>query len=71
MRALQGSFSRLKTRLTSDSHRRGQILQAVMLLHNYRTHHEGLNQIANVFNPEYEEYISVDGYDRIKRYFDN
>jgi hypothetical protein len=46
MRALQGSFSRLKTRLTSDSFRRGQILQAVVLLHNYRTEAEGLNQIA-------------------------
>jgi hypothetical protein len=55
MRALQGSFSRLKTRLISDSHRRGQILQAIMLLHNYRTESEGLNQIATVFKPEYEE----------------
>lgn len=31
----------------------------------------GLNQIATVFNPEYEQYINLDGYDRIARYFYN
>ncbi len=29
----------------------------------------GVNQIATVFNPEYEQYINLDGYDRIARYF--
>lgn len=69
MRALQGSFSRLKSRLTSNTRKRSQIIECIALLHNFRTSHEGLNQIATVFNPEYEKYISVDGYDRIRRYF--
>jgi hypothetical protein len=33
--------------------------------------HVGLNQIATVFNPHYEQYINLDGYDRIARYFYN
>ncbi len=32
----------------------------------------GFNQITTVvFNPEYEQYINLDGYDRIARYFYN
>ena len=30
----------------------------------------GINQIATVFNPEYEQYINLEGYDRIARYFE-
>jgi hypothetical protein len=69
MRALQGTFARLKSRLTSDKVKRGEIVLSIALLHNYRTELIGLNQISTVFNPEYEEYISLDGYDRIARYF--
>jgi hypothetical protein len=65
MRALQGSFSRLKSRLTSDKKKSWNILMCICLLHNLRTHYVGLNQIAIVFNPEYEQYIQVDTYDRI------
>ena len=32
---------------------------------------KGLNQIATVFNPHYDQYVNVDGYDRIARYFAN
>jgi hypothetical protein len=69
MRALQGTFSRLKSRLTSDAEKRRKIIFSVILLHNFRTEIVGLNQIATVFNPHYEQYINLDTYDRIQRYF--
>ena len=69
MRALQGSFSRLKARLGSNKVKRGTVLLSIMLLHNFRTHYVGLNQIATVFNPEYEQYTNLENYDRIRTYF--
>ena len=69
MRALQGTFARLKSRLTSDKEKRKVILEGCVYLHNFRTHYVGLNQIATVFNPHYHQYISLDTYDRIARYF--
>ncbi len=71
MRALQGTFSRMKSRLTSNSKVRKYILESIILLHNFRTVKIGLNQIAVVFNPHYEECINITGYDRIARYYDN
>ena len=71
MRALQGSFSRLKARLPSDKLKRKKIIGSVVFLHNFRTHYVGLNQIATVFNPLYEEFINLENYDRISRYYDN
>ncbi len=71
MRALQGSFSRLKSRLTSNADKRHNIILGIVLLHNFRTEFVGLNQIATVFNPHYEQYVNIDGYDRIARYYDN
>jgi len=69
MRALQGSFSRLKARLTSHKSRRHAIIMCCVLLHNWRTEYVGLNQIATVFNPEYLKVINIEGYDRIARYY--
>lgn len=71
MRALQGTFGRLTTRLTFDSAKRHDLILSIILLHNIRTELIGLNQIATVFNPEYEQYINLEGYDRIARYFYN
>jgi hypothetical protein len=71
MRALQGTFSRLKSRLTSITNVRNAIIYSIILLHNYRTSRVGLNQIAVVFNPHYEAAININGYDRIARYYDN
>ena len=71
MRALQGTFTRLKSRLTSNNRMRKLIIETVILLSNFRTAHVGLNQIATVFNPHYEQVINLDGYDRIARYFYN
>lgn len=69
MRALQGTFCRLKSRLTSNKRKRYKLLYSIFLLHNFRTHYVGFNQIAEVFNPEYQQIISTEGYDRIARYF--
>jgi DDE superfamily endonuclease len=71
MRALQGTFSRLKSRMTSNTKKRGQIILGVVLLNNLRTELVGLNQIATVFNHHYEQYINLETYDRIERYFNN
>jgi hypothetical protein len=69
MRALQATFGRLKTRLPSDEEKRREIILSVVLLHNFRTHHVGLNQIATVFNPLYEKYYHLQNYDRISSYY--
>jgi len=50
---------------------RSLIIETILLLSNFRTTHVGLNQIATVFNPHYEQYMNVEGYDRIARYFYN
>ena len=69
MRALQGTFPRLKSRLPSCSEKRQKLLTSIVLIHNFRTELVGLNQIATVFNVEYEQYMNLAGYDRIRRYY--
>ena len=69
MRALQGTFTRLKSRLTSNKVKRYLIIYSIILLHNFRTEYVGFNQIATVFNAHYQQYINLNGYDRIARYF--
>jgi len=69
MRALQGTFPRLKSRLCSNAAKRRNIILACVLLNNFRTHFIGLNQITTVFSPYYEEYVNLSTYDRIKRYY--
>ena len=60
---------RLKSRLNSNNRKRKLIISCIVLLNNYRTEYLGLNQIATVFNTYYEQYINLNGYDRISRYF--
>jgi hypothetical protein len=69
MRGLQGTWPRIKSRLTSNSSKRRLIISCIILLNNYRTEYLGLNQITTVFNKHYEQYVNLDGYDRISRYF--
>lgn len=69
MRALQGSFPRLRTRLTANAFVRKEIIESICYLHNYRTDYVGINQIAAVFNLENEKYINIEGYDKIARYY--
>ena len=71
MRALQGTFVRMKSWLTSNKRKRRQILTVIILLHNFRTDVVGLNQIATVFNVEYESYLNIRNYDRIAQYYEN
>ena len=71
MRGLQGTFPRFKKRLPSNPVKRKLVIQSIVLVHNFRTEIVGLNQIRTVFDPEYERYISLYGYDRIQRYYFN
>ena len=41
-----------------------------MLLHHFRTDGVGLNQIAIVFNVEYEAYVNIRNYDKIAQYYE-
>ena len=69
MRGLQGSFPRCKKQLPTESRKRRSVLESIVLIHNYRTELVGSNQIKTVFYPEYERVISLDGYDRISKYY--
>ena len=56
--------------MTSRIEQRKKIIFSIInILHNFRTEYVGLNQIATVFNPHYDQYINLDTYDRIQRYF--
>ena len=52
-------------------HRRGRrlVIESIVFINNFRTHIVGLNQISTVFNPEYEQVINLDGYNRIRQYY--
>ena len=69
MRALQGSFPRCKKRLPGNCKMRRRVLESIVLIHNFRTDLVGSNQISTVFDPEYERYINLEGYDRISQYY--
>eukprot|EP00804_Cyclotella_cryptica_P016741 CCRYP_002055-RA/>CCRYP_002055-RA protein AED:0.07 eAED:0.07 QI:0/-1/0/1/-1/1/1/0/232 len=69
MRALQASFPRCKKCLPSDSKQRRLVVQSIILTHNFRTDIVGRNQIKTVFDPEYERYVKLEGYDRIGQYY--
>jgi len=69
MCGLQGTFPRWKKRLPSDHHQRRLIIEAIVLVHNYRTEMVGFNQIYTVFDPEYVHIQNLNGYDRIAQYY--
>jgi hypothetical protein len=71
MRGLQGSYPRFKKRLPGNPAKWKLVIQSIVLVHNFRTEIVGINQIRTVFDPEYERYISLYGYDRIRRYYFN
>jgi hypothetical protein len=45
------------------------VLESIILIDNYRTELVGTNQIKTVFDPEYQRIISIEGYDRIRKYY--
>ena len=58
-RALQGTFISMKTRLPAIKRKCNLISIVIILLQNFRTHIVGLNQIATVFNVEYDAYVNT------------
>ncbi len=69
MRGLQRTFPRCKKRLPSDSVKRRLVIEGIILVHNYRTHTMGQNQIKVVFDSEYAWVVNLEGYDRISQYY--
>jgi hypothetical protein len=69
MRGIQATFSRLKAKVPSDSNKRHNVIEACVLLHNFRTERENINQIKEVFSADYEQYCNLSGHERIRRYF--
>jgi hypothetical protein len=64
-----GSFPWCKKCLPTDSRKQKIVLESIILTHNYRTELVGSNQIKTVFDPEYQQIISIEGYDRIHKYY--
>jgi len=69
MRGLQGTFPRCKKRMPSDSALRRLVIEAIVLVHNYRKELIGYSQIQTVFDPEYVRCENVQGCDRISQYY--
>jgi hypothetical protein len=69
MRGLQGTFPRCKKRLPGNPFTRKLVIQFIVLVRNFPTEAVGLNQIKTVFDPEYENCISLSGYDRIRCFY--
>ena len=69
MQSFQGTFPRCKKRLPGNAWKHKKVIQSIVLIHNLRTELVGLNQISTVFDPEYERYINLSSYDRIKRFY--
>ncbi len=68
MRGLQGSFPHCKKCLPSNFRVRRLVIESIVLIHNFCTNIVGSNQIKPVFDPEYERFITLDGYDHISNY---
>ena len=69
MHGLQGLFPSCKKQLPSNSRQRKLVMESIVLIHNFHTDIVGYNQIKTVFDPEYERFITLDGYDRISKYY--
>jgi hypothetical protein len=68
MRGMQGYFLRCKKRLPSDG-KIQLVINAIVLVHNFRTIYVGYSQIKTVFDPEYERVANLEGYERIAHYY--
>ncbi len=69
MRGLQDTFPRWKKCLPSHHHQRRLVLEAIVLIHNYRMELVGFNQINTVFDPEYVRVQNLYRYNRIAQYY--
>jgi hypothetical protein len=71
MKGLQGTFPRFKKKLPGNPTKWKMVVQSIVLIHNFRTEIVGLYLIRTVFDPEYERYNSLHGFDRSRRYYFN
>jgi hypothetical protein len=69
MRGLQGTFPCCKKRLPSDPKLCRRVIEAIVLMHNFRTNYVGYSQIQTVFLPEYARIKNLQGYDQIAQYY--
>ena len=71
MQGLQGSFPQFKRHLPGNKEKRKYIIQSIVFIHNFQTHMMGCNQIKTVFDQECERVITLNGNDRISRFYFN
>jgi hypothetical protein len=69
MRGIQGTIPRIKKRLPSDHALQRLVIEAIVLVHNFRTDYVGYNQIRTVFDPEYVRIKNLQGYNQIAQYY--
>jgi hypothetical protein len=69
MHGLQGTLSHWKKCLPSNHFQRRLVIEAIVLIHNYRTELVGFNQINTVFDLEYVRIQNLEGYYRITQYY--
>ena len=50
------------------STQRRLVIESIVLVHNSRMDIVGSNQTKTVFDPEYERFINLEGYDCISHY---
>ena len=62
-------FPRCKKCLPSDSALYHLVIEAIVLVHNYRMDYVWYSQIQTVFDPEYVRCENLQGYDCISQYY--
>jgi hypothetical protein len=69
MHGMQGTFPCCKKCLPSDHALRCLVIEAIVLVHNFRTDYVGYSQIKTVFDPEYVRMENLQGYNQIAQYY--
>ena len=66
---MQDTFPHCKKCLPSDHALRRLVIEAIVLVHNFRTDYVGYNQIKTVFDLEYIRIENLQGYNQIAQYY--
>jgi hypothetical protein len=66
---LQGTFPCCKKPLPSDPALCRLVIEAFVLVHNFRTYYVGYSQIQTVFLPVYVWVENLQGYNKIAQYY--
>jgi len=70
MRSLQGTFSRLKTRLTHDARKRGRLIECCLRLFNLRVRRVGLVQTRTVYEQYWSDAVIANArFDRVHDWY--